>query len=187
MYSISYEETMLIFSHLLYVRFLIFCSFFCSTYVAIDLLMYLFIQPDVKGPGPRWFPISHGAPKIVLLKESQFLPSLKLTYPLKIAPGKGDTYWKLSFLGAMLVLGSVLHINFPNICLRWFFTIGFITHFSITVCRFFMVLFFQPPFPSKSKNIDCLHFYKGIPDPTWWHNVNNLRKRHTCIVIIIII
>ena len=31
-----------------------------------------------------------------------------LTYPLKIDPGKGDSYWKASFLGAkMLVSGRV--------------------------------------------------------------------------------
>ena len=38
------------------------------------------------------------------------LPSLKLTYPLKIDPGKGDSYWKPSFLGAMLVSGSVHYV-----------------------------------------------------------------------------
>jgi len=35
------------------------------------------------------------------------IPSLKVTYPLKIEPGKGDSYWKASFLGAMLVSGRV--------------------------------------------------------------------------------
>ena len=37
------------------------------------------------------------------------LPSLKLTVrPWKWPPGKGDSYWKPSFLGAMLVLGRVI-------------------------------------------------------------------------------
>ena len=35
------------------------------------------------------------------------VPSLKLTYPLKMDPGKGDAYWKPPILGAMLVWGSV--------------------------------------------------------------------------------
>ena len=38
------------------------------------------------------------------------IPSLKLTYILwKSTPGKGDSCWKPSFLGAMLVSGSVKH------------------------------------------------------------------------------
>ena len=35
------------------------------------------------------------------------LPSLKLTWHLKITAGKGDCYWKPSFLGAMLLSGRV--------------------------------------------------------------------------------
>ena len=38
---------------------------------------------------------------------TQELRSLKLTFspPEKKTPGKGDSYWKPPFLGAMLVLG----------------------------------------------------------------------------------
>ncbi len=44
-----------------------------------------------------------------------YVHSLKLTYPLKIDPGKGDSDWKPSFLGAMLVSGSVgPQTLFPN-------------------------------------------------------------------------
>ena len=50
------------------------------------------------------------------------IPSLKLPYPLKIHPGKGDSgdsYWKASFLGAMLVSGRV---DFPPFsCRAWVF------------------------------------------------------------------
>ena len=39
---------------------------------------------------------------------SSIIPSRKLTYPLKIDRWKGDSYWKPSFLGAMLVLGRLI-------------------------------------------------------------------------------
>jgi len=45
------------------------------------------------------------------------IPSLKLTWHLKITPGKGDSYWKPSFFGAMLVSGRVFfewNLSKPN-------------------------------------------------------------------------
>ena len=42
------------------------------------------------------------------------VPSLKLTWHLKITPGKGDSYSKPSFLGAMLVLGRVTFLDIDD-------------------------------------------------------------------------
>jgi len=59
-------------------------------------------RPPTKGLDPK------GEDSKIMNARMVILYSLKLTFShLKIDPGKGDSYWKPSFLGAMLAAGSV--------------------------------------------------------------------------------
>ena len=71
-----------------------------------------FVNPRPKqlsSPAPSTEPFLHGATNHHPLACPRKLPSLKLPHP---TPGKGDSYWNISFLGAkMLVLGSVVYVG----------------------------------------------------------------------------
>ena len=62
-----------------------------------------------KKTNPGWLAAVEFGDSEILKKNIGSIPSLKWTYSLKIdLCGKGDSCWKPSFLGAMLVSGSIM-------------------------------------------------------------------------------
>ena len=72
--------------------------------------------------------------------QQRMIHSLKLTWHLKITPGKGDSYWKPSFLGAMLVLGNVRFGCFNVTTLEVKFHHGFVGWWATSFTHFFWVV-----------------------------------------------